>query len=438
MQLPKSLLFFAVQSGIALGQSNSTNSTSDVGFLPLSTDDYFSFVLFEVLSQANGGGTATGEVMRAAAKIEPGNYESYYNEFKFLGDSLHDIAISINATKFPVSAREAYFRAASYYRTSVFFLTGNQTDPRLFDTWDIALADFDRAIPLTDVKGERVTVKGPGFDIPVIFWKSPKAAKGNGSVPTILVGSGYDAPQEESYHALGREVLDRGWNFVTYEGPGQPTVRRQQALGFIPNWWDVVTPVMDYLETRPEVDIKRVALGGLSFGGILAPLAASREHRLAAVLAIDGLYDLQKVIMDALPPSKIQLYENGNRTAFDAYMNGLRVSPQAPTMAKWFVDQGLWSFNTESPYDWLKRLGAIVLDADILNNVTCPVFVGKGQNDDLVGGQEQEVVDLLGSKAYFYEFKTALGAGAHCQLGAEPQLAQATMDWVAEVFEAVV
>ncbi|XXG95722.1 hypothetical protein Hte_001992 [Hypoxylon texense] len=437
MQLSKSLLLLAAQSGIALGQSNSTNGTTDLAFLPLSTDDYFSFVLLEMLSLSNGGGAATGEVMRAAGKIEAGNYESFYTEFKFLADSLHDVATSINATKFPVSAREAYFRAASYYRASVFFLTGNQTDPRLFDVWDVALADFDQAISLTDAKGERVTVKGPGFDIPVVFWKSPKASKCKGPVPTILLGSGYDAPQEDSYHALGREILDRGWNFVTYEGPGQPTVRRDQGLGFIPNWWDVVTPVVDYLETRPEVDMKRLALGGLSFGGILAPLAASREPRFAAVLAIDGLYDLSKVILDALSPSVIQLYESGNQTAFDAYMNAVRVSPQAPTIFKWFIAQGLWSFNTESPYDWLKRLGAIKLDQDILNNVTCPVFVGKGEGDDVVGGQEQVVAGMLGSKAYFYEFKTALGAGAHCQLGAEPQLAQATMDWVAEVFETV-
>ncbi|KAI1777279.1 alpha/beta-hydrolase [Hypoxylon cercidicola] len=437
MQLSKSLFLLAAQSGIALGQSNGTNSTTDVAYLPLSTDEYFSFILYEMLALSNGGGAATGEVMRAASRIEAGNYESFYSEFKFLGDSLHDVATSINATKFPVSAREAYFRAASYYRASVFFLVGNKTDPRLFDVWDVARADFDRAASLTDVKGERVTVKGPGFDIPVIFWKSPKASKCGSPVPTILIGSGYDAPQEETYHTIAREILDRGWNFVTYEGPGQPTVRRDQGLGFIPNWWDVVTPVVDYLETRPEVDKKRVALAGLSFGASLAPLAASREHRFAAVLAIDGLYDMRKAITDKLPASLVRLYESGNKTAFDTYMNAVKVSPEAPTMFKWLIAQGLWSFNTESPHDWLDRLGDIKLDADILNNVTCPVFVGKGEDDTLVGGQEQVVTDWLGSKAYLHEFKTALGAGEHCQLGAEPQLAQVTMDWVAEVFEAV-
>ncbi|KAL7622062.1 hypothetical protein AAE478_007563 [Parahypoxylon ruwenzoriense] len=435
MQFSRSLCLLAASSGLALSQTNSI--VTDIAYWPLSTDDQFSFVLYEILALSNGGAAATGEVIRAALRIEAGNYESFYTEFRFLADSLHSTAASINATKVPESASETYFRAASYYRASVFFLVGNQTDPRLFDVWDLARADFDQALSLSAVRGERVTVKGPGFDIPVIFWKSPKAAKCKGLVPTILLGNGYDAPQEESYHQIGREVLDRGWNFVTYEGPGQPTVRREQSLGFIPNWWDVVTPVLDYLETRPEVDMKRVALGGISFGGILAPLAASREHRIAAVLAIDGVLSLQKVALDGLPPVAVQYFESRNQTAFDAYMNAARTSPETPTLFKWFIDQGLWSFNTKSPYDWFTRLGEIKLDGEILSSVTCPVFVGKGENDELVGGQEKEVAGLLGDRAYFYEFKTALGAGEHCQLGAEPQLAQVTMDWLGGIFEVI-
>lgn len=73
------------------------------------------------------------------------------------------------------------------------------------------------------------------------------------------------------YHALGRSVLERGWKFVTYEGPGQPTVRRQQGLGFRP----------DYLRTLEDVDPARMALQGTSVGGTLAPRVANREHRLA-------------------------------------------------------------------------------------------------------------------------------------------------------------
>jgi hypothetical protein len=43
----------------------------------------------------------------------------------------------------------------------------------------------------------------------------------------------------------------------------------------------------------------------------------------------------------------------------------------------------------------------------------------------------------MAGKGYYHLFPTDLGAGEHCQLGAEPQLAQVTQDWLSGVFEAV-
>jgi dienelactone hydrolase len=110
-----------------------------------------------------------------------------------------------------------------------------------------------------------------------------KASDRNKRTPTILIGNGYDGSQEELYHSACIEVLKRGINCVTYEGPGQPTVRREQKIGFIPDWWTVASPVVDYLETRPDVDMTRLALAGISFGGQLVPLAASHDKRYSAL-----------------------------------------------------------------------------------------------------------------------------------------------------------
>ncbi|RKL01743.1 hypothetical protein BFJ71_g5072 [Fusarium oxysporum] len=95
---------------------------------------------------------------------------------------------------------------------------------------------------------------------------------------------------------MGKAILERGMNVITYEGPGQPTVRRKQNLGFIHEWEKVVTPVVDYLLTRPEVDPKSIGLLGYSFGGMLAPRAAAFEHRLAPVFAVDGVYEFASVV----------------------------------------------------------------------------------------------------------------------------------------------
>jgi len=78
-------------------------------------------------------------------------------------------------------------------------------------------------------------------------------------------------------------------------------MRRNQNLGFIPEWWEVVTPVVDYLSTWPDVDVSSLALTGISFGGSLAPRVAAYEHRFTAVMAIDGMYSLQAAFEANIP-----------------------------------------------------------------------------------------------------------------------------------------
>lgn len=200
-------------------------------------DSQFAFYLSEVLSLSDGGGANTGEVLEIAKHIVPHDFESTYTSFNYLAEQINAMAESVDVKNDPVGARDAYFRAASYYRGADFFLIGNWSDPRNYDLWDKALDCFNKGMALLKpVAGERFSVKAHSpnvgdFEAIGIFYK---AAADNTPRPTMLLGSGYDGSQEELYHAFVRGILARGLNAVTYEGPGQPTVRRQQNLGFIP------------------------------------------------------------------------------------------------------------------------------------------------------------------------------------------------------------
>jgi alpha-beta hydrolase superfamily lysophospholipase len=368
--------------------------------------------------------------------VKPGDFESYYNELFYLGAQLHNIAASIDEKKYPQSARDTYFRASTYYRSSVFFLIGNQTDPRLFSVWDQALADYDKAMSLIDIPGIRYNISAPNirqnFTVPIIFYK---ASKGNERRPTVVWGNGYDGPQEDGIHSYGKYVLERGWNFVTYEGPGQCTVRRRQNIGFVPNWWDVVTPIVDFLSHRHDVDMSKLALAGESFGGILAPRAAMKEQRFAAVIAIDGSYSVRSSFFDlANSPQLEALYNSGNRTAFDAVLNAARLNSSAPATIRWVVDQGLWCMDTSSPYDWLTQIGQINITETNAKEITVPIFVPSGHNDTSFPGQASIAAQWYEDKAYFYNFTDSLGAGQHCQIGAEGLLSSISLNWLAGVF----
>jgi len=66
---------------------------------------------------------------------------------------------------------------------------------------------------------------------------------------------------------------------MTAGGPGQGGVLYEQGLHLRPDFEAVLTPVVDFALTRPEVDGKRLALLGRSFGGYLALLDYTLEDR---------------------------------------------------------------------------------------------------------------------------------------------------------------
>ncbi|KAF5012517.1 hypothetical protein FDECE_1443 [Fusarium decemcellulare] len=418
-----------------------TNATTSMH--QLSSDSEFAFILSEYLSLSNEEGAATGEILRAAAVIEPGSIESWYKEFNFLGDQIGLQAEEAEKKKAWVSARKAYFRSSAYYRAADFFLHGNQSDPRIYSLWDKQNAAFNKAVELLPNPATFIQLKANKFTVPAYFYPaSPeippsKRPTHTTRLPTIIVGTGYDGSQEALYHGSCREIIARGWNCITYEGPGQPTVRRQQNIGFIPEWWEAVTPVVDYVRKRRDVDPDRVALIGESFGGLLAPVAATREHRLAAVVAIDGMLNLQRSILQKFPSQLTELFTSGNKTVFDAYIAKALALPNVPTAFSWGVNQGTWAWNTTSPYDWLSGVGEFDLDEKKMAQIKCPVFVASGQDDNVAPGQPEEMARLLGDKGHYFLFKTELGAGEHCALGAEQQLAFETLGWLDEVFSKV-
>ena len=60
--------------------------------------------------------------------------------------------------------------------------------------------------------------------------------------------------------------------------------------------------MVDFAISRPEVDPKAIALMGVSFGGYLAPRAASAEPRIAACIADPGEFSLFEEMKSRMPP----------------------------------------------------------------------------------------------------------------------------------------
>ncbi|KAK2599131.1 hypothetical protein QQS21_005392 [Conoideocrella luteorostrata] len=410
--------------------SKRSNSTKDA-MVKLSPDLDFHFEILRAMSLAPFEGSDIGEVLVAAQKIKPKDFESYYGAFNRLATRVHEAAKDIDSHKYPVSARNAFFKAATYYRSADFFLHGNWTDPRINTLWDSQLAAFDAALKLMPIPGQRVTLraKDDNFTIPAIFFSSGRP----GPRPTVIMCNGYDGSQEEMYHLVGQSVLQRGMNVISFEGPGQPTVRRQQNLGFITQWEKVVTPVVDFALTRPEVDPAAIGLLGYSFGGYLAPRAAAFEHRLAAVLAVDGLFSFGDTVMNQFKPLE-GVFKSGNASFFNSAVEKALADPSADTQTRWAVQQGMWSFNAKTPFEWLTKTQAYTL-VNVTQQIKAPVFVADADDDQFFMGQAPILADKLGKLATYHMFKAADGAGEHCSVGAAVLENQVMLDWFQNIVD---
>ena len=237
-----------------------------------------------------------------------------------------------------VSRADRLFAASNYYRAVDLFLYGNPSDRRIDALWKKQIECYNEALKELG-NGVRYTLRADQFEVPIIYFKAPFSDPGPPARrPTIILGNGYDGAMEEMMHVSGFAALERGYNVILYEGPGQPTVRRDQGLGFIHDWERVVKPVVDFAVAQQDIDTSKIALLGYSFGGIMCVRAAAFEQRLAAAVAIDGIFDF--TCRARLPDFLGKLWDEGNIEEFDAKFSEVEFNPNVPTDARWGFQQG--------------------------------------------------------------------------------------------------
>ena len=245
-------------------------------------DPLFERFAVRALSHALYGGADFGECFVTAAQITPADPDSWYRAWTATADRVVQIAESCAAAGRSASAREAWLRASNYYRTSYLPLFGAPADARLVAAFDREAEAFARAAARMSPTVEAVEIPYEGTSLPGYFHRADDSGQPR---PTVIATNGYDATVHEAHFAHAVAAVRRGHHCLTFDGPGQGRPLIHQGLVFRPDWENVVRPVVDYALSRPEVDPQRMALIGWSFGGYLAPRAASGEHRLAACIA---------------------------------------------------------------------------------------------------------------------------------------------------------
>ncbi|RFA29369.1 hypothetical protein CAI21_09895 [Alkalilimnicola ehrlichii] len=391
-------------------------------------DTQFSFQTLRLLGAAALGQTDVGECLATARRIDEGNFESWTNAWLATAQRIHASAERCARAGRTVSAREAYMRAASYYRAAEFFLHENPADPRIREYYTANMECFRQAIERLPQPPEPARIPYLETTLPGWFYK----AEANGyPQATLLLQTGFDGSIEELHgHAVA--ATKRGMNCLTFEGPGQGQVIRFQGLPFRPDWEFVVEAVVDYALTRPEVDPQRIALEGISFGGYLAPRAAAFESRLAACIANGGVFDFMGSKLPAdIPRAEFVAWLKAHKAS---YNDEAKVIMANDTDARWGLANGMFTFHAESPADWMLKAMDYEL-SNVAGQIACPMLVIDGEEEHAFPGQAQRLYDALQCPKTFMLFTRNEGAGDHCQVGAPLLAQQRIYDWLQETLQ---
>ena len=134
------------------------------------------------------------------------------------------------------------------------------------------------------------------------------SGSGVGELPTLIMHKGFDGSASEM-HFLGAVAAQaRGYNVLTLDGPGRPAARHRGSRVFQPRWETVITPALDWLSERDDVDATQISIFGAGVGAYLAARAAAFEPRLAALVALDGVYDLGEAGAAKVPAAASYLH----------------------------------------------------------------------------------------------------------------------------------
>lgn len=387
-------------------------------------DELANAQLIRAMSPTPYGGADIGECLAVADRVQKVEPSTWHDAWRALADRLMSIGDRCTLAGDQHGARSAFLRASNYYRVSGTYLFGKPVDPLLRSAHEAEVDAFTRGAALFDVPPLEIKVPIDGTDMTCYFFRpSPVTAARR----TIILTTGYDGSAQELYFSSGAAALGRGYNVVTYDGPGQGAMLLDHEVPMRPDWEAVVTPIVDALVMRHDVDPTRIALMGLSLGGYLAPRAASQEHRLAACISDCGPYDVGASAASRLPgilASGVDAQGGVRRVVLERAIQAVMSKPSAG----WALRRAMLVHDLADPLDYFTVARDYTLKG-IEAEIVCPTLVCNTDIDDLSASAPEFYAALTCPKK-LVTFKAADGAGEHCESGARVEFNRVAFNWL--------
>jgi fermentation-respiration switch protein FrsA (DUF1100 family) len=251
------------------------------------------------------------------------------------------------AGKHPLTAGEHLQRAGVYYHFGAFLFVHDL--PQMKTAHLKAVECRRLALPHLAPPGERVAIPYEGKQLYGIL----RRPAGVERPAVVAMAMGLDSTKEEC-DAYEQPFLARGLATLAFDGPGQG--EGQYDFAIRGDYEVAVAAVIDYLETRRDLDARRIGLSGVSLGGYYAPRAAAFEKRIKACMALGGPFNWAES-WDGLPELTREAFRVRSRSA-----NQDEARAKAATLAL----------------------------EGVAERITCPIFIMNGRLDRIVPCRDAE------------------------------------------------
>lgn len=348
------------------------------------------------------------QLIDASANGDDAGTEAFFKAWCEKADVLVELAKEDEAAGRRLSAGAKYNRASTYY------LTAERMQSRHYAPRKEAYRKMlDSFAKFTELHGEncaRVEIPYNGTVLAGLF---VRAATSEGKpAPCIVHFNGLDSTKEAIYGSgIAQALARRGISTLMVDQPGVGEALRLHELAAIVESEAWAGAVVDYLQTRSDVDPESIGVCAWSLGGYYAPRAAAFEKRFKLCVAWGANFNWGEL-------QKRRLAREGDR----------------PVPHYWEHVQWVWGKN--SLEEFMEFAPRVTLE-NVVDKITVPFLVTHGSNDRQIPLEyaHQQYEGAINSPKRELKFFTPREGGIeHCSADNMTNARDFIADWIVETF----
>lgn len=227
----------------------------------------------------------------AAKAPDAAGTQAFRETWVRMADKLCTLADEDKARGRMLSAGEKLGRAASYLITAE-RLQAHDAPGRLA-LYRRELELFAEGVRLSGDNCERVEIPYEGKHLSALYVRAEGV---QGRAPILVQLNGLDSTKEMKYRVgLPAWLAKRGVSSLVVDQPGSGEALRLHGMTARHDCEHWASRIVDWLETRDDVDPRRIGCEGVSLGGYYCPRAVAMEPRFAAGVCWGANHDWRDV-----------------------------------------------------------------------------------------------------------------------------------------------